>query len=152
MTADLTVARLTSTSLTTARDTFALLTEVFGEPRTDPGDDWLSGLLGNESFRGYAAMYGGEVVGGLTAYLLPLTRARGTEVFLYDLAVRADFRRQGVARRLVGAVRAEFSGDAVMSVFVLADNADEHALAFYRAVGAEPAPVTMFSFGPTALD
>jgi len=31
-------------------------------------------------------------------------------------------------------------------MFVAADNQDLHALDFYRAMGGEPSPVTIFSF------
>lgn len=62
----------------------------------------------------------------------------------YDLAVRGDRQRQGIGRRLIAALRAAAAGVEV--VFVPAAGDDVHALECYRALGGEPAPVTIFTF------
>ena len=40
-------------------------------------------------------------MGGLTAHALPMTRSPEAELFIYDLAVRADRQRRGIGRTLV---------------------------------------------------
>lgn len=108
--------------------------------------DYLVCLLERESFWAIAAFAGNEVVGGITAHTLPMTRSQSSEVFIYDLAVRQDYQRQGLGSRLVGELIADAAAVGINVAFVPADNEDRHALDFYRAQGAVAAPVTIFTF------
>jgi aminoglycoside 3-N-acetyltransferase I len=131
---------------TAARDMFALMADVFGEGSESLGDDYIDRLLGCETFWAFAAFVGPDIVGGLTAHTLPMTRSASSEVFIYDLAVRQTHQRQGVGSRLVRALREAAARAGINEIFVPADNDDEHALDFYRAQGAIASPVTFFTF------
>lgn len=135
-----------------ARTTFTMMAAVFAEDEpVDDGDGPLTDddvrvLLAKDTFWALVAQDGGEVVGGLTAHALPMTRSRATELFIYDLAVRADRQRQGVGRALVTELRRLAAAAGIATSFVPADDEDDHALAFYRALGGAPAAVTIFTF------
>lgn len=60
--------------------------------------------------------------------------------------MRGDRQRQGIGRRLIAALRAAAETAGVEIVFVPAAGDDVHALECYRALGGEPAPVTIFTF------
>jgi aminoglycoside 3-N-acetyltransferase I len=122
------------------------MADVFEEPHDHLTDQYLDDLLVREAFWAMAALSGDQVVGGLTAHTLPMTRTESAEVLIYDVAVRADRQRRGVGRRLVMALRAATTEAGLGDVFVPVDSADEHALDFYRALGGVPAPVTIFTF------
>ena len=113
------------------------------EPLTD---DYLEGLLRRDSFWALVAIDGDDLVGGLTAHTLPMTRSASSEVFVYDFAVREDHQRQGVGGRLIQQLRNSAAAAGITEVFVPADNEDSHALDFYRAQGGQEAAVTHFSF------
>jgi len=142
--------RLRSGDRDLARHLFTVMAEVFEEPGERLSDSYLDALLGRETFWAIAALSHGEVVGGLTAHTLPMTRTESAEVFIYDVAVRADRQRQGIGRQLVtvlcAAATAAGFGDVFGDVFVPADATDGSALDFYRALGGVPAPMTMFTF------
>lgn len=138
--------RLTSDDLVLARRLFTLMAEVFDEESEPLDDAYLERLLRREDFWAIAAFAGEDVVGGITAHALPMTRTASTELFIYDIAVRADHQRKGVGRLLMTALREEAASLGIRDVFVAADNEDAHALDFYRALGGVPAPVTFFSF------
>ena len=87
-----------------------------------------------------------EIVGGLTAHALPMTRAERSEMFIYDVAVRPDYQRQGVGRRLMAAVRDAARDQGIDDVFVAADEDDAHALDFYRSLGGSPSMSAIFTF------
>jgi aminoglycoside 3-N-acetyltransferase I len=75
-----------------------------------------------------------------------MTRAEYSEIFIYDIAVRSEHQRMGIGRRLMEELRAQAAGMGIRDLFVPADNEDVHALDFYRALGGEAAPVTIFTF------
>ena len=114
---------------------FAVMAEVFEEERKPLSLPYLDYLLSRDDLWIIAAFANSQLIGGITAYTLPLTRTESSELFLYDLAVLPAHQRQGAGTRLVKALRN-----------AAADNEDTHALDFYRAVGSTASPVTFFTF------
>ena len=143
------IQRLRAGDRNLARRLFAVMAEVFEEPGEELSDRYLDELLSRETFWAIAAVADDDVVGGLTAHTLPMTRTESAEVFIYDVAVRADWRRRGIGRQLVTLLRAAATAGGLSDLFVPADSTDGDALDFYRALGGVPAPVTMFTFVKT---
>lgn len=148
----MTVRRLTSSPAdrAVARELFLTMAGVFDVPAVPLSDEYLDRLLARPDVRAIAALEDGRVVGGLRAHVLPMTTSERTELFLYDIAVVPAQQRRGVGRALVDALRDMASAEGIDVVWVPADNDDTHALDFYRALGGEAAPVTIFTFGGAA--
>jgi aminoglycoside 3-N-acetyltransferase I len=142
------LARLSAQDRDLAKRLFKLMAEAFGEACEALSDEYVDRILAREDFWVIAALSGDEIVGGITAHTLPMTRTASSEVFIYDLAVREEHRRRGVGRQLVTHLRNEAAAVGIVDVFVAADNDDEHALDFYRALGGAGSPVTIFTFAP----
>ncbi len=141
------VWRLEPDERDTARTLFALLADVFGEPHASRDDAALGELLSRPDFWALAAADdAGQLLGGLTAHRLPMTHHTGSALFIYDIAVRPDHQRRGVGHALMATLRALAAQQGITDVFVTADNEDQHALDFYRALGGEASAVTMFGF------
>lgn len=138
--------RLTAADIGTARQLFLMMARVFEEPSEPLSDEYLQRLLSRPDYWTIAAFMDDELVGGLTAYTLPMTRQPSSELFIYDIAVRSDRQRKGVGRRLIATLRAAAEAEGIHEIFVPADNEDKHALSFYRSLGGEPAAVTFFAF------
>ena len=138
--------RLTAGNRELARTMFAMMAAVFEEESAYLSDGYLDSLLSRDDFWAIAAFMGDEIVGGVTAHTLPMTRTESAELFIYDLAVRDDQQRQGIGRRLIATLRDAAATAGIQVVFVPADDDDVHALDFYRALGGEPSPVTIFTF------
>jgi aminoglycoside 3-N-acetyltransferase I len=136
-------------------EAFHALLDVFSQAFEDPQHydaarpdaAYLRQLLGQPSFIALVARRQGRVVGGLVAYLLPKFEQARSEIYLYDLAVAEDARRQGVATALIQELRRECARRGASGVFVQADREDAHALALYERLG-ERAEVCHFSFTP----
>lgn len=94
-----------------------------------------------------ATLIDGEIIGGLTAHELPMTRNESTELFIYEIAVDPAHQRRGIGRSLVEHLIAAGRSVGIEVAFVPADNVDDHALAFYRALGGAASEVTFFEFG-----
>jgi aminoglycoside 3-N-acetyltransferase I len=122
------------------------MAKVFDEGSEELSDGYVDRLLGREDFWAIAAFVDNDIVGGITAHTLPMTRAQYFEIFIYDIAVRSEHQRKGIGRRLVEELRAQAASMGITDLFVPADNEDAHALDFYRALGGEAAPVTIFTF------
>lgn len=145
--AEMQVTRLTVADVERARQLFATMAEVFESDSGPLSAGYVTQLLQRPDFWALAADLDGQLVGGLTAYTLPQTRAEVSELFIYDLAVVPRWQRRGIGRQLVSALRAEAAREGISMAFVPADNEDAHALDFYRAIGGVPTPVTFFTFG-----
>lgn len=130
-----------------AKQLFTLMAGIFDEaPAATLSDAFVVRLLASDDFWVIGAWSGEELVGGITAHTLPMTRSESFEIFVYDIAVRSEYQRRGVGRLLMTELRVRAAALGIPTLFVAADDEDEHALDFYRALGGKAAPVTMFSF------
>jgi aminoglycoside 3-N-acetyltransferase I len=140
------IARLVAGDGPVAKKLFSTMAEVFEEEHGDLSDEYVAQLLACDQLWMLAATLDEEIVGGLTAHTLPMTRSESREIFIYDIAVRMDHQRRGVGRLLMSNLM-RIAGDAgIHFLFVPADDGDLHALEFYRALGGVASPVTFFTF------
>ncbi len=100
-----------------------------------PDDEYLQNLLARDTFVALAALQAGEVVGGLTGYILPKFEQARSELYLYDLAVDAACRRQGVATALIDRLQQFARERGIGVIFVQADLEDAPAIALYSKLG-----------------
>jgi aminoglycoside 3-N-acetyltransferase I len=141
------VKRLAPSDRRIAKQLFSMMALVFEEDHEDLSDGYVDGLLSRDDFWLLAARSGDDVIGGLSAHTLPMTRSESREIFIYDIAVRADHQRRGVGRQLIVRLREIARDLGITELFVPADVGDAHALAFYRAMGATETSVAFFTFG-----
>jgi aminoglycoside 3-N-acetyltransferase I len=104
--------------------------------RNRPGAGYLERLLGSDYFVVLAALKGGEVVGGLAAYELKKFEQERSEVYIYDLAVAAAHRREGIATALIQELKSVAAARGAYVIFVQADIGDAPAIALYTKLGA----------------
>lgn len=135
------VRRLASGDAAIAQELNGLFREVLGGTPIyqgrPPGLDYLNSVLAKKEVIVLVASWQGEAVGGLVAYeFLKLESAR-REIYIYDLAVREAYRRQGIATLLVGELRRVARTRGVWAIFVQADYVDDPAVAFYRKLGTQ---------------
>ena len=102
---------------------------------SQPGGLYLQRLLGGESFIALAALDGDVVVGGIAAYELQKFESERSEIYIYDLAVAASHRRQGVATALIEELKRIAAARGAWVIFVQADRGDEPAIALYSKLG-----------------
>lgn len=108
--------------------------DTFGANR--PEAAYLAGLLGGDYFIAVVALKGDEVIGGIAAYELKKFEQRRSEIYIYDLAVAAAHRRNGVATALIGELKKIAAARGACGIFVQAHPQDEPAIALYTKLGA----------------
>jgi aminoglycoside 3-N-acetyltransferase I len=121
------------------------LLRTFGEAFNDvdtytanrPSEGYLMRLLSGDSFIALAALKGGVVVGGLAAYELKKFEQERSEIYIYDLAVASEHRREGIATALIEKLKAIAAKRRAYVILVQADTGieDEPAIALYTKLG-----------------
>jgi aminoglycoside 3-N-acetyltransferase I len=127
------------TELQTFKQLLAVFDEVFDEPGAYqdrlPSDGYLGSLLSDSNFIALAAVLDGKVVGGLAAYVLKKYEQERSEIYIYDLAVRQQYWRRGIATGLINKLREIAREMGVWVIFVQADQSDEPAIKLYESLG-----------------
>ena len=117
----------------------AMFGQAFNEPdtygRARPSEGYLRRLLGGDAFIAVAALQGSEIVGGLAAYQLRKFEQERSEIYIYDLAVAAAHRRQGVATALIQQLKAIAAARGAYVIYVQADLQDSPAIELYTKLG-----------------
>lgn len=112
----------------------SLFAEVFEMKKfTPPSMGYLRELLKKDTFLSFVATAEGEIVGGLTAYILDSYYSEKPQVYLYDLGVLPAQQRQGIGRLLITSLKEYCRVRDYAEVFVQADEVDHHAIEFYRS-------------------
>jgi aminoglycoside 3-N-acetyltransferase I len=141
------VRKLTEEDLSAFHSLVNIFNRVFEE--AEPGvssDTNLLQLLSNHDFVAIAALDENEVVGGLTAYELPMYSSERSELFLYDLAVKPEYQRMGIGKSLIRTLKDYCTSQGIDVFFVLAHEEDGQAIEFYRSTGGKSEKVINFLY------
>ena len=133
------IQQLTSDDEALMRSLLGMFGKAFGEAQAycgnQPGAGYLRQLLARDTFIALAALKNNEVAGGLAAYELQKFEQERSEIYIYDLAVAAEHRREGIATALIQQLKQLVAARAAYVIFVQADVGDESALAPYSKLG-----------------
>jgi len=133
--------RLTTDDVTLMEAMSTMFGEAFGDMATytghRPSAGYLRRLLGSDTFIALAAVKGDAVVGGIVAYELEKFEQERSEIYIYDLAIAARHRRQGIATALIEELKRIAAERGAYVIFVQADTGieDEPAIALYAKLG-----------------
>ncbi|MEL6606283.1 MAG: AAC(3)-I family aminoglycoside N-acetyltransferase [Cyanobacteria bacterium J06614_10] len=102
-----------------------------------PSPEYVRQLLESDYFLALVALEEETVVGGIIAYELKKFEQERSEIYLYDLAVAAAYRRKGIATRLIEELRKIAAIRDAYVIFVQAntDIEDQPAIALYTKLG-----------------
>lgn len=135
----LTVRHLTPADVGLMESLLGAFGEAFNDVGTYSGNRpnvaYLKQLLGSDYFIALAALKSGEVVGGIAAYELRKFEQQRSEIYIYDLAVSASHRREGIATALINELKKIAAARAAYVIFVQADIGDKPAIALYTKLG-----------------
>jgi len=133
------VRRLRTGDVAMMNDLLSVFGDAFDERDTygsaRPSARYLDELLASDTFIALAAVKGDAVVGGLAAYELRKFEQERSEIYIYDLAVARDHRRQGIATALIAELKGIARSRGAYVIFVQADKIDGPAIALYSRLG-----------------
>ena len=141
------IKKLSSGDIDKFKELIRLFEDVFNMKNFQmPGQIHLRELLGKESFFVFIALANNQVVGGLTSYLLQQYYSESRSAYIYDLAVKTEFQRQGIGKMLISEIISHCNKIGIKEVFVQADEEDVHAIEFYQSTGAIGQKVVHFNY------
>lgn len=144
------IQRLKDGDLSAYRELMELFAREFEENETYlgaiPSDLYVSKLLKDSNMVFLIERSDFEIVGGLVAYILRKFEQERSELYIYDLAVDRGNRREGVATRLINALKPIAKAADAWVIFVQADHGDEPATKLYESLG-EREEVLHFDIG-----
>jgi aminoglycoside 3-N-acetyltransferase I len=133
------IRQLAANDLALMADLLTTFGEAFDEVGTyssfRPSPAYLQRLLSSDYFIALAALKNGSVVGGIAAYELHKFEQERSEIYIYDLAVAAAHRREGIAIALIQELKQIAVARAAYVIFVQADIGDDPAIALYTKLG-----------------
>lgn len=136
---DYTYQQLTPVDIGIFKQTLKMFGEAFEDKLSYqsniPSDAYIARMLAKQDFIALVARKGGTVVGALAAYVLEKFEQQRSEVYIYDLAVDSDHRRQGIATQLINALKPIAKSKGGYVIFVQADQVDKPAIRLYESLG-----------------
>jgi aminoglycoside 3-N-acetyltransferase I len=119
-----------------------LFSDVFLDPssysKNRPSREYIQNLLSDKNFIALVAKSdSGKVIGALASYVLRKFEQERSEIFIYDLGVAKDFRRQKIASNLIEKLKMIAKDLGAYVIFVQADKdiEDLPAIALYKKLG-----------------
>jgi aminoglycoside 3-N-acetyltransferase I len=133
------IRQLSANDLALMEGLLAIFGEAFNQVATysssRPSNAYFKRLLSSEYFIALVALKNGSVVGGIAAYELQKFEQERSEIYIYDLAVAASHRREGIATALIQELKKIAVARAAYIIFVQADIGDDPAIALYTKLG-----------------
>ena len=133
------IYQLSANELALMEELLGVFGEAFEEVDTysssRPSAAYLKRLLSSDYFIVLAALKNGAVVGGLAAYELQKFEQERSEIYIYDLAIAAEHRREGIATALIRELKKIAVSRTAYVIFVQADHGDDPAIALYTKLG-----------------
>ncbi|UKN02955.1 GNAT family N-acetyltransferase [Paracrocinitomix mangrovi] len=120
--------------------------EVFKSDAPALNEQQYAQLRDNRNFVVVGATVGFELVGGLTAYLVPNYYKGGLDLFIYDIAVKTEHQRKGVGIELLKFTKNFCLEHGIKEMYVAAEDNDEQALSYYRKTDAEEIGARFFIY------
>lgn len=102
-----------------------------------PSDEYLLKQLKKDHVIVCTAVTEGKVIAALTAYVFDKLERETAEVYVYDLAVDENYRRQKAATRLLRFLFEKADKFNVSAIFIQADKEDKPAVALYESFGGK---------------
>ena len=104
------------------------------------------GLLADEATIFLAAFDGTEPIGFVFGYELPRRHGAPSILFIYELEVNDEYRRQGIATRLMTGLEQIAHSRGIAEGFVLTEPENAAANTLYESLGGERSDAVMWDY------
>lgn len=98
-------------------------------------EKYLDAFLQNQKNHVFVASINKIVIGGLTAYEMEMYKNDTSEMFLFEIEVKAQYKQQGVGRLLIQALKDVCKQRNIKQIFVVTSRNNLSALKLYESTG-----------------
>ena len=126
------IAKLDKSEISDFINLIEIFQEVFENEVQIPDKDHLARMLSNHDFLVFVIKIGGDVVGGLTIYVLHRYYSTKPIAYIYDVGVKPNRQGQGLGKALIAEVCKYCKNNGFEDAYVEAERDDIDALNFYR--------------------
>lgn len=116
------------------------------EKPTRASDHYLQRLFAAGGFHTIVALHDGKVIGGVTGYELPMYIEETKELFLYEIAVEPEYRKQGIGRALIEALKKLCLEKGIKVIFVGTWMTNVEAIGLYGSTGGKREDIPWFTY------
>ncbi|TAF35754.1 MAG: GNAT family N-acetyltransferase [Cytophagales bacterium] len=109
-----------------------IFNEVFENEAEIPAARHLEKLLSNPDFMVFVVQVNGQVVGGLTIYVLHRYYDTKPIAYIYDVGITPNFQGKGLGKALIAEVCRFCRESGFEDAYVEAESEDKDAVEFYR--------------------
>lgn len=106
--------------------------EVFEHGEEPASTEQLEKLLQNEDFMVFGVFLNGEIIGGLTIYVLHRYYQTKPIAYIYDVGIQPEYQGKGYGKALVAEVCEYCKKNGFEDAYVEAESDDVDAVEFYR--------------------
>jgi aminoglycoside 3-N-acetyltransferase I len=106
--------------------------EVFENEKSIPGKDHLSKLLSHPDFLVFVVLLNGQVVGGLTIYVLHQYYSEKPLAYIYDVGISPQHQGKGFGKSLMAWASEFCKQNGFEEAYVEAESDDLDAIHFYQ--------------------
>jgi ribosomal protein S18 acetylase RimI-like enzyme len=99
--------------------------------------EYLQGFLANPHNYLLVAEADNRLAGFLLAHALQRLKQDSYKMFIYEIEVSEDFRRQGIGAALINHIREIVRQENLMNAFVLTNYSNQGAVEFYKSTGGK---------------
>jgi len=126
------IAKLDKSEISDFINLIEIFQEVFENEVQIPDKNHLAGMLSNPDFLVFIIKISGDVVGGLTIYVLHRYYSTKPIAYIYDVGVKPNRQGQGLGKALIAEVCKYCKNNGFEDAYVEAERDDIDALNFYR--------------------
>jgi aminoglycoside 3-N-acetyltransferase I len=121
-------------------DEFSQLVRLFTSESNARNDSYktenhLESFLQNQKNHVVVASVNNTVIGGLTAYEIEMYKKETSEIFLFEIEVKEEYRQQGVGSLLIHKLKDICKQSSIQQIFVLTSRNNDSALKLYNSTG-----------------
>jgi aminoglycoside 3-N-acetyltransferase I len=141
------IAKLNNQDVPEFEKLIEIFNAVFENKKNIPPNEYLSKVLSNPDFLVFTVLVEGEIVGGLTLFVLPAYYEVQSLAYIYDIGIDPKFQRRGLGKKLLSEVCGYCKKQKISQAFVQAETEDADAIAFYnRTMFSSQIQATHFTY------
>lgn len=126
------IKKLTADEVSDFKRLIEIFKDVFENDEDIPPVAHLRRVLSNPDFMVFVVLSGGNVVGGLTIYVLHRYYSVKPEAYIYDVGISPEFQRKGLGKALITKVCRYCQVNGFENAYVEAEGDDTDAVNFYK--------------------